>query len=83
MEVASTSPDIDGVVLLMSFPWYSIREWSPETTLLEKEKIAAKITELDFNKRGGKFLVAVGGDTHMLAYETGIHNEEYGNFPIF
>jgi hypothetical protein len=58
--------------------------------LYEKEAIAEKITELKFNQKaskevGGKskFLVAISGDTHMLAYDTGFHNEEYGGFPIF
>jgi len=44
--------------------------------------------ELEFNnprKSDGinKFFVLVSGDTHMLAYDTGFHNEEYGGFPIF
>jgi hypothetical protein len=58
--------------------------------LYEKEAIAEKITELKFNQKaskevGGKskFLVTISGDTHMLAYDTGFHNEEYGGFPIF
>lgn len=87
MEEAASSPDIEGVVLIMSFPWYSKREWNEETTLHEKHSIAEKINELGFNKvqREGvksKFLIAVSGDTHMLAYDTGFHNID-GGFPIF
>ena len=72
----------------MSFPWYSKREWKETKTFHEKEAIAAKISELEFNrqrKKDGKykFLVAISGDTHMLAYDTGFHNEDYGDFPIF
>jgi hypothetical protein len=71
----------------MSFPWYSKREWSENTTLIEKQQIAEKIESLGFNKRTkngvGKFLVALAGDTHLVAFDTGYHNEQYGGFPIF
>ncbi len=72
----------------MTYPWYSRREWNETTTLHEKEAIAEKITNLEFNRPSikdgrNKFLVAISGDTHMLAFDTGFHNEDYGEFPIF
>lgn len=79
---------VEGVVIVMTYPWHSKREWNANTTLHEKEAIAAKIVELEFNRfraKDGrnKFLVAISGDTHMLAYDTGFHNENYGDFPVF
>ena len=35
----------------MTFPWYSAREWNATSTLYEKEQIAAKIVELEFNRK--------------------------------
>jgi hypothetical protein len=72
----------------MTYPWHSRREWKESTTLHEKEAIAEKINQLEFNKprrKDGrnKFLVAIAGDSHMLAFDTGFHNEDYGEFPIF
>ncbi len=74
--------------MVMSVPWYSTREWNETTTLHEKATIAERISALEFNmhrKKDGKnkFLVVVSGDTHMLAFDTGYHNDEYGGFPIF
>jgi hypothetical protein len=72
----------------MTFPWFSPREWKEDSTMIEKEAIAAKIMELEFNRKRTdngkqKFLVAISGDTHMLAFDTGFHNENFGDFPIF
>jgi len=67
----------------MSFPWHSNREWNPETTFYEKVLISEKIKSLAFNTDGGKFLVSISGDYHMLSYDTGFHNEDYGAFPMF
>lgn len=72
----------------MTYPWLSAREWNETTTLYEKEAIAEKIFELEFNRKRAKdgrhqFLVAISGDTHMLAFDTGFHNEAYGDFPLF
>ena len=87
LDDASKSPDIKGIVILMTFPWYSTREWNANSTLVEKEAISQKIVDLRFNmkrKDGSyQFLVAIAGDTHMLAFDTGFHNEDYGEFPIF
>ena len=88
MELAAKSEEIDGVFLLMTFPWYSSREWNAEGPLIEKEILSKKIVDLEFNyprKADGvnKFLLAIAGDTHLLAYDTGFHNEEYGGFPVF
>jgi hypothetical protein len=88
LEEAASYDNVEGVVLTMTFPWYSAREWNETSTLYEKEQIAAKIIELEFNRKRArdgrnKFLVAISGDTHMLAYDTGFHNEDYGDFPIF
>ena len=67
----------------MTYPWFSKREWNEETkTLIEKEEIAAQIDKLGFNRRG-KFLAAIAGDSHMLAFDTGFFNDETGAFPIF
>ena len=88
MNEAAESDKIEGVVLVMSVPWYSRREWNETTTLHEKVAIAERISSLEFNthrKRDGKnkFLVGISGDTHMLAFDTGYHNDDYGDFPIF
>ena len=88
LEEAEREDDVEGVVLLMTFPWFSAREWNVTSTFYEKEAIAAKIVELEFNRKRSKdgrhkFLVAISGDTHMLAYDTGFHNENYGDFPVF
>lgn len=72
--------------MLMTYPWLSQREWNNNNTLIEKEAIGEQIDKLGFNQyRGGKqkFLVAIAGDTHLLAYDTGFHNQDYGSFPIF
>ncbi len=71
----------------MSVPWYSTREWNETKTLHEKLAIAEKITSLEFNKPRAKdgrnkFLVMISGDTHMLSFDTGFHND-HGEFPIF
>ena len=88
LEQAARDEHVEGVVLIQTFPWYSQREWNETTTLYEKESIASKIVELEFNRNRtkdgrNKFLVAISGDTHMLAYDTGFHNEDFGDFPIF
>ena len=87
LEEAANSENIDGIVIVMSVPWYSTREWNATKTLYEKLAITEKITSLEFNKpreRDGrnKFLVMISGDTHMLTFDTGFHNE-HGDFPIF
>lgn len=79
---------MEGVVLSMTFPWNSPREWNETTTLYEKQQIAGKIQDLEFNRKRSsdgrhKFLVAISGDTHMLAFDTGFHNEDHGDFPVF
>jgi hypothetical protein len=88
LNEAAESEKIEGVVIVMSVPWYSTREWNVTTTLHEKELIAHRISALEFNmhrKKDGKnkFLVAISGDTHMLAFDTGYHNDDYGDFPLF
>ena len=88
LNEAAESDKIEGVVLVMSVPWFSRREWNETKTLHEKITITERINSLEFNmhrRKDGKnkFLVAVCGDTHMLAFDTGYHNDEYGGFPIF
>jgi hypothetical protein len=50
LEEAAREDSVEGVVILMTFPWFSGREWNVTSTFYEKEAIAAKIFELQFNR---------------------------------
>jgi hypothetical protein len=41
--------DIEGVILVFSYPWSSEREWNTTTTYYEKEELGKLIIELGFN----------------------------------
>jgi hypothetical protein len=58
-----------------------------ETLSVQKERsiISEKIKSLQFNKKeGGKFLVMLSGDVHIMAQDNGSeYTNPFGSFPIF
>ena len=83
IQHAAHSLDIDGVVLMKSYPWYSPREWNVNTTFYQKLALAEYIQNLGFNTpKLNKFLVMISGDMHAMTYDSGFLNE-HGKFPIF
>lgn len=99
LEEASSDSQVGGVVLVHSWPWKSVREFNsvgsktrghyddPSSKQLEQERqrISSLVESLSFNKqRGGKFLVLISGDIHMVNYSKGgkASNPD-GSFPVF
>ena len=57
------------------------------TTIVQTElkRLHLMIKQSEFNKKiGGRFLVMISGDIHMMAYDTGsIDMAKFGDVPLF
>lgn len=83
IKEAASSTEIEGVLIIVGYPWYSKREWNKNSTFYQKEELAFLIEKLGYNtNKTNKFLAMISGDTHMLTYDTGFMNK-FGKFPIF
>jgi len=61
LENAADDSSIHGVILFVSQPWKSEREFPPERTLHEKQELARAVKNLGFNN-GDKFFALISGD---------------------
>ena len=85
LQEANDNKNIAGVFLVHSWSWKGKREWrrnvpgtkekdinNTDKVQSEKKRLTEFILSLDFNKQlGGRFLVMISGDMHMLAYDQG------------